>query len=214
MKKAIILGASGLVGSFLLDELLNSKEISEVHSFARSSLNLQNPKLSEHLGDLLSDEFWEIKLEADLIFVCIGTTQAKTPDSELYFKIDHGIPVSAAQWAARNGLQKLMVVSSLGADVKARNSYLSIKGKMERDVMEAFSNAVAFRPSMILGPRKEKRFLEAIGRALFRLLNPLIPKKYRGVEAKSIAQAMYRISLAEKSPEVIYSADIPELAKA
>ncbi len=214
MKKAIILGASGLVGSFLLEELLNSKEISEVHSFARSSLDLQNPKLSEHLGDLLSEEFWKISLEADLMYVCIGTTQAKTPDSELYFKIDHGIPVSAAKWATRNGLQKLMVVSSLGADAEARNSYLAIKGKMERDVQKAFPNSIAFRPSMILGPRKEKRFFEAIGRALFKLLNPLIPKKYRGVEAKSIAQAMFRISLAEKSPEVIYSADIPELAKA
>lgn len=214
MKKAVILGASGLVGSFLLDTLLASDEIEEVHSLARRSLDKQHPKLKEHIGDLLGDELWQLKLEADLLFICIGTTKAKTPDPDLYYQIDHDIPVRAGEWASKNKLNRVLVVSSLGADPGASNSYLRIKGKMERDLKAAFSDTTAFRPSMILGPRKENRFFEAIGRSLFRFLHPLIPKKYRGVEAEDIAMAMYKLSLADKWPDLVPSEDIPAMAQA
>lgn len=214
MKTAVILGGSGLVGSFLLEALLEDERIAEVHSFARTALDQENTKLSQHLGDLINADFWKLKLKADLLFVCIGTTKSKTPDPDLYFKIDHDIPVLAAEWAAKNGLSRFLVVSSLGADPGARNSYLRIKGKMERDVRAAFPDTVAFRPSMILGPREESRILESIGKGLFKALGPLIPKAYQGVEAEDIARAMLRISMADKAPELVPSEDIGVIAKA
>lgn len=214
MKTAVLIGASGLVGSFLLEDLIQSEEIGKIHLFARSSLGSNHPDVEEHLGDLLSPDFWTISLKADLVYICIGTTKAKTPDPDLYYKIDHGIPTSAANWAARHGVQRLMVISSMGANPGARNSYLRIKGKMERDVQAAFPDSVIIRPSMILGDRGEKRFLEGIGQGLFKVANSLIPKPYRGVEAQDIARALYRISLADKVPNLISSESIREVARA
>jgi uncharacterized protein YbjT (DUF2867 family) len=212
MKKAVVLGGSGLVGSFLMKELLASEEIEKVHSFARRSLNLDNPKLEEHLGDLLTDSFWEIKQKADLLFICIGTTQKKTPDRDLYRSIDYGIPKQAAEWAKEQGFKRVLVISSLGADAGASNFYLRTKGRMEEAVLASGLESVILRPSMILGPREEQRFLESLGKGLFKIFKPFIPKRYRGVEAEDIAKAMFRLSLADKAPEIIYSEDIPEIA--
>lgn len=213
MKKAVILGASGLVGSFLIKELLASKEIEKVYALGRSDLNIDHPKLEQHLGDLLSDEFWDIDIKADLIYVCIGTTQKKTPDQDLYQKIDYGIPVQAGKWAKAKGFKRLLVISSLGADAGSSNFYLRTKGKMEEALLKSEINTVILRPSMILGPRQEKRILESLGKGLFKLLNPLIPKRYRGVEAEDIAKAMFRLSLADNAPEIIFSDDIPVIAE-
>ena len=214
MKTAVLIGASGLVGSFLMENLLQSKEIGKIHLFARRTLGLNNPKIKEHLGDLLSADFWRIQLKADLVYVCIGTTKSKTPDPDLYFKIDHGIPLNAAKWAGKNEAQRLMVISSMGANPGARNSYLRIKGKMERDVQKEFPNSVIIRPSLILGTRGEQRFLEGLGQYLFRRIKLIIPKPYRGVEAKDIARALFRISLADKVPGLILSESISEIASA
>lgn len=214
MKTAVLIGASGLVGSFLLEDLIQSKEIGMIHLFARKSLGREDAKIQEHLGDLLSEEFWTLSQKADLVYVCIGTTKAKTPDLDLYFKIDHGIPLSAAHWATNNGVQRLLVISSMGANPGSGNSYLRIKGKMERDVQSHFPNSVIIRPSMILGDRGEKRFLEGIGQRLFRVAKILIPKRYRGVEAQDIARALYRTSLADKVPSIISSESISAIAQA
>lgn len=214
MKKAVILGASGLVGSFLLDELITSPEIEKVYALGRRPLNNESPKLEQITGDLMSADFWELSLDADLLFICIGTTKAKTPDESWYFKIDHGIPVSAAKWAKAKGLKRLLVVSALGAKSQSSNFYLSTKGKMEEDVHKFGPETVVLRPSMIMGPRQETRPLEAIAMFIFRILNPLIPKKYRGVQAKDIARALYNLSLAETAPELVLSKDIPKKAKA
>lgn len=213
MKKVALIGASGLVGSFLLKDLLASEEIEKVHVLARSSLKLENPKVEEHLGDLLDADFWNLNLAADILYICIGTTQKKTPNQETYRAIDYGVPVQATNWAKKNGIKKVLVISSLGADVGASNFYLRTKGKMEEDVLAVGLDTVILRPSMILGPRQEQRPMESFAKGLFKLLKPIIPKRYRGVEAADIARALYRLSLADKTPDLISSEDIPLIAR-
>jgi len=148
-----------------------------------------------------------------LVFICVGTTKAKTPNQELYRKIDHGIPLQAGRWALANGSPRLFIISSLGADAKSSNFYLRTKGQMEEEVLDLGLNSVILQPSMILGPRKEKRFFEAAGRFLFKTLAPLIPRNYRGVEAEDIARAMFRLSKAPKVPQRIQSSEIPAMAQ-
>lgn len=213
MKKVALIGASGLVGSFLLKDLLASEEIEKVHVLARSSLNLANPKIEEHLGNLLVADFWNLKLQADILYICIGTTQKKTPNREVYRAIDYGVPVQATGWAKENGFSKVLVVSSLGADAGVSNFYLRTKGKMEQDVLALGLDTVIVRPSMILGPRQEQRLMEGFAKALFKGLKPLIPKRYQGVEAADIAHALYRLSLADKTPDIISSEDIALIAR-
>nr|MBA3985883.1 nucleoside-diphosphate sugar epimerase [Flavobacteriales bacterium] len=96
-KTAIILGATGLTGGFLLDLLLKDDQYSKIKLFSRSSVDLLHPKLEEHLVDLFDLEQHSKEFQAEEVFCCIGTTNAKTPDNETYLKIDYGIPFAAAK---------------------------------------------------------------------------------------------------------------------
>ncbi len=211
--KAILLGSSGLVGHFLLTELLNDSDFKEIELYSRRSLGLQSPKVTERIGDLLSDDFWPESLEADAVFVCIGTTKAKTSDNEQYRAIDKGIPFKAAQLASKGKVKHFSVVSSLGASAKSSNFYLKTKGQMEESIRALeLPSLHILRPSMILGPRREKRLGEGIGKFLFNAFSFLIPSKYQGVEAEDIARAMLALAKGQKAEEVILSDKIADIA--
>ncbi|MGK0406617.1 MAG: hypothetical protein ACJAZH_000432 [Roseivirga sp.] len=211
--KAILLGASGLVGHFLLTELLNDSDYSKIEIFSRSPLGLNSPKVTEHIGDLLSEEFWPDYLEADAVFVCIGTTKAKTSDMETYKAIDFGIPLKAAALSKKGNVKHFSVVSSIGADAQSRNFYLKTKGQMEAAIADLDLPSFYFlRPSMILGPRQEKRFGENIGKIITSKLSFLFPAKYKGVEAADIAKAMWALSKGKKAPQIIESQIIKSTA--
>ena len=98
-KTAIILGATGLTGSLLLQQLLKDESFHKIILFSRSSVNNQHPKIKEYLIDLFQLEKYEEQFQADVVFCCVGTTQKKSPDNETYRKVDFGIPVAAAKLA-------------------------------------------------------------------------------------------------------------------
>lgn len=217
MKTAIILGATGLTGGLLLDRLLKDDSYSTVKLFSRSSIGYSHKKIEEHLINLFELEKHQNEFRGDVVFCCIGTTKAKTPDEETYRKIDYGIPVSAARLAKRNGIPKFMVISALGADAGSRIFYNKTKGEMERDVIkENLPEPYIFQPSLIAGERKEKRTFESLGKNLMKvgdhlLVGPL--KKYRSIHAETIAKAMTLVA-AEGYPKVrIESDELKEIAK-
>ncbi len=118
-KTAIILGATGLTGSHLLDLLLHSGDYEKVKIFTRRATGKSNPKLEEIICDILKLEEQVDKFTADEVFVCIGTTKAKTPDKKLYHAIDYGIPVTSAKLAERNKIPTFSVISAIGANTKS-----------------------------------------------------------------------------------------------
>ena len=213
---AHVIGSTGLTGSALLDLLLTEPRIEKVHSYSRSKTNKLSSKLEEHLGDLTDADYWDRDLAGDLLFICIGTTQAKTPDRQLYYAIDYGIPVAAARAAKKGGLSKVLVISSLGADARSKSFYLRTKGEMEKSLMDLYPAGLSiFQPSLIMGDRQESRFLEGISQKIFKLLKPVIPKKYQGVDHRDIVKAMLKLGLAPeiKAARVIPSDEIPSLAE-
>ena len=109
MKTAIILGATGLTGSLLLEKLLKDPSFEKIKLFSRSSFGKKSPKIEEHLIDMLQLENYSEDFKADVVFCCIGTTKAKTPDKEIYKKIDYGIPVTAAKLAKENNIKTFIV---------------------------------------------------------------------------------------------------------
>lgn len=194
MKTAIILGATGLTGRMLLNRLLKDENYSVIKLFSRSSIGASDPKIEEHLIDLFELDKYEEQFKADEVFCCIGTTKAKTPDEGTYYKIDYGIPVTAAQLAKRNGIKKFLVISALGADADSSIFYNRTKGEMERDVLkENIAETYIFEPSLIAGPRQEKRFFESLAKHLMKVGNYLLMgplKKYRSIHPDTIAKAM------------------------
>ena len=194
MKTAIILGATGLTGGALLALLLKDDSYSVIKLFSRSSIGISDPKIEEHLIDLFELEKYKKQFTGDEVFCCIGTTKAKTPDEDIYHKIDYGIPVTAAKLARSNGINKFLVISALGADANSSIFYNRTKGEMERDVLkENISETYIFEPSLIAGERKEKRFFETLAKNLMKIGNYLLVgslKKYRSVHPETIAKAM------------------------
>lgn len=194
-KEAIILGATGLTGSHLLQLLMEDDQYKRIKVFTRRSLSLSHPKIEEHVIDLLNLSDYAQYFQADVVFCCIGTTKAKTPDKEDYRAIDYGIPVDAAKLCRQNNISQFIVISALGANADSKILYNKLKGEMERDVMaQQIEQTYLLRPSLIVGNRKEKRWGEDLSKQVMKLLGFLIPAHYKMIEAKTLARGMIQLS--------------------
>ena len=198
MKKAILYGASGLVGSYILEYLLRNSNYEQITIVVRKDLNIRHPKLKTLIGDFHSLPEVAKDITVDDIFIALGTTQKKTPDKKIYYQIDHDYPLLSAKLAKENGTKAVFLVSAVGANSSSAVFYTKLKGETEQDIINLdFDHTFIFRPSMILGNRKENRPLEKIFIALFKFINPLFIgklSKYKGIEASNIAKAMVNSS--------------------
>lgn len=208
MKKAIIFGASGFIGGYLLSNLLQNDTYSEVTIVVRKPLNIQHPKLKMVLADYHSLAQNAAYLVADDVFISLGTTKKKTPDQKEYYQIDHDYPVLAAQLTKANGASAVMLVSAVGANAKSNIFYTKTKGEAERDVIAVgFKHTHIFRPSMIMGNRAESRPLERVFIKIFSVANLLLVgklNKYKGITAENIAKAMIEAAQQPKEKVQFY----------
>jgi uncharacterized protein YbjT (DUF2867 family) len=193
-KKAIVLGATGLVGHLLTEKLLEDAGYSQVLVFSRKPFGVRHAKLTETRTDLLSLEDVKDAFMGDVVFCCVGTTETKTPDLAQYKAIDYGIPVAAARLCEENGISNYLVVSALGANPKSRFFYNRIKGEMEVDVLKCqIPNIHLLQPSLIGGLRNEKRKGERFAQLVMGFLKPLLLgplAKYKMIDPNDIAAAM------------------------
>lgn len=214
-KTALIAGASGLTGGYLLNLLLESPAYSLVIAYVRKSSGITHPKLKEIVVN------WETLQEpvvADDIFCCLGTTIKKAGSQEAFRKVDFQYPLQLAQIQFRGGSQQFMLVSAIGADSKSSIFYSRVKGELENALQAiGYKSVHIFRPSFIAGPRKESRPGERIGLAIFSFVAPLFIgplKKYAPIHAEHIAQAMMRIAQKNEPGIHVYdSAVTNELGK-
>ncbi|MEN8125058.1 MAG: NAD(P)H-binding protein [Bacteroidota bacterium] len=215
-KTAIILGATGLTGNLLLQKLINDERYELVKIFSRKPIEIKHPKVIEVIGNLLELETFNKDFTADEVFCSIGTTAKKTPDKELYKKIDIGIPLSAAKLCKENNINTFIVMSSLGADAKSSVFYNKIKGEMEQSVLkEGITNTYILRPSIILGKRNENRIFEGIGKTMFTVFQFLFIgklKRYKAIEADNIAKAMIYLANSKPDIDIIESDKIGDFA--
>lgn len=215
-KTAIILGATGLTGSIVLDKLIHDERYKTIKLFSRKEINGMPSKVNQYVGNLFELEKFKADFTGDEVYCCIGTTAKKTPDKAVYTAIDYGIPVAAAKLSKENGIRTFFVVSALGANAKSSIFYNKTKGEMERDVLaEKIPNTHILQPSIIEGKRNEQRIGEKIGLAVFKFLQPLFfggLKKYKITEAEHIAQAMINLANSPLNKQIIASSDIEALA--
>lgn len=214
MKTAIILGATGLTGSLLLEKLLKDPSFKKIKLFSRSSVQISNTKIEEHLIDMFELENYSEEFRADVVFCCVGTTKAKTPDKEIYKKIDYGIPVEAAKLSKKNGINTFIVISSLGADPNSSVFYNKTKGEMQRDVLnQNIENTYVLQPSLIVGNRNVSRFGEDMAGFFMKIFGFLVPKKYKMIQAEIIADAMRTLAKENYTEKIIPSEKIKEIAQ-
>jgi uncharacterized protein YbjT (DUF2867 family) len=204
MKTAIVFGSSGFVGSHLLSELLNSSDYGQVTAVVRKSLSISHPKLRTVVADYNSLASVGSEMAADEVFIALGTTKANSPNKADYYQVDHDYPVLAGRLAKERGAKSVFVVTAVGANPNSRVFYVRTKGETERDVIALdFEHTHIFRPSMILGNRKEKRsLLEEALIGFWSAINPLLSwkaDKYKGITGQDIAKSMSRA--AKNQPE-------------
>lgn len=182
-RTAVIAGSTGLVGGHCLQLLNSAPEYERVHPLVRGpgGLNLDFDA-------------------ADDVHCAIGTTIQKAGSQEAFRQVDLEIPVTLARRALEAGARRYLVVSSVGADPDSSNFYLKTKGEMERELASlAFEAVHIFRPSFLMGNRKESRPGEKVGIVMARSLAPLLIgglRKYRPVQAQAVASAMVRAALS------------------
>lgn len=208
LKKAIIFGASGFVGSFLLNELLSDPDYSLVTAFVRKDLGIINSKLNIVLGDYNSLDSLKGKIVADDVFITLGTTTKNTPDPKLYYQIDHYYPVLASKVLKENGATSVFFITSVGSNPHSAFSYIKSKGETERDILALnFDRTGIFRPSMIMGSRIENRGIEKLYIKIWQILNPFLIgslKKWKGINGKDIALAMHNTAKEQDEKVKIY----------
>jgi uncharacterized protein YbjT (DUF2867 family) len=192
MKTAIIIGATGLIGSTLVEQILDNPAYSKVVLLLRKPLNISHSKLIQEVIDFDNPD--ASKIMGDDLFCAMGTTLAKAGSKDAQYKIDCTYPYEIGKIAKSNGVKQYLLVSSLGADADSSNFYLRTKGDLEQKIKSlGFENFVIFRPSFLLGDRQEFRLGEKIAVVFVKLLNPLMIgglKKYRGIEAFKVAKSM------------------------
>ena len=206
---AVVIGATGLIGNMVVEELLNDDAFSIVRTLTRKPLTIIHPKLQQKIVDFNDINDYKEKFgEGDIIFCCIGTTQKKVQgDKEAYKKVDYDIPVNAARIGISRGYKKYVLVSAIGANESSSNFYLQLKGKTENAIKEfSFRSISIFRPAQLLGKRKEYRPEEKILQPITKFISLFLfgsLKKYRSIHAKDVAKAMVKES-KQNNPGVHY----------
>lgn len=198
---ATLIGATGLIGGHLLEELVQDPFYDTVRILLRRPLDISHPKLEKKIVDFSDSDSLLVALSnSDVIFCCVGTTQKKVNGNrEAYRKVDFDIPVKVARFSKMTGCEKFILVSSAGAGRKHSGFYLQLKGDVEESVKASgLSTIHILRPSLLLGKRNEIRLAEDLGKMIMTVFSFLIPKRFKAIPAKTVARAMMVLS---KQPE-------------
>lgn len=212
MRSAIVVGATGLVGSTLVKLLCESEEYVSVTAIARRKLEYEHSKLTVKIRSF--DQLEEKDIDfAHEIFCCLGTTIKKAGSREEFEKVDVSYPLHIASIAKKAGIMHFILISAMGANEHSAIYYNRVKGKLEKELMALELPQLSIvRPSLLVGERDEFRFAEKMGEWMLKILNPLLigpMKKYRSIEATQVALAMKVIALlhSKKASISIYEAD-------
>ena len=195
--KAIVIGATGLVGNLILKELLNDNDFSEVRIFVRKPTGIINPKLKEIITPMTDINTLSSEIQGDVLFNALGTTIKKAGSQEEQQRIDRDLPVAFAKIASENGVKIMLNVSSVGANLNG-GFYLKTKAEIENGTGKFFPQSVFhFRPGFLVGDRKEFRLVEKIASGVMKVIDPILTgssQKYRSMPVDKLAKAMVSLS--------------------
>lgn len=190
----LVLGATGLVGRELLQQLLADRDTKRVVVIARKSTGVRHEKLDERVIDLAEMEKHADAFAVDDIFCALGTTIKVAGSQERFRFVDHDLPLQAARLGLAHGARHYLIVSSVGANAHSRVFYSRVKGEVE-DGLRAlgYPRLTIARPSLLEGDRDEFR----LGERLFSYLGWLMPSTYKPIEARDVARALVALSRDE-----------------
>lgn len=209
-REALLIGASGLIGSQLLEFLLKNKDYSSVTALTRKPLAVKSDKFRNVVVSFDDLSLLREKVTPGTdIFCCIGTTMKNVKgDKASYRKIDFDIPVVIARLGIEKGYKQFLLVSAVGADSHSSNFYLRLKGEVEDAIGKLPFEAIhIFRPSILIGKRKDRRWGEGIAQILGKYFSFLLAgkwSKYKAIASNEVAHAMMLAAESNNTGVIIH----------
>lgn len=204
-KIAIVLGATGLVGKSLVNQLSTCPQFKKVHAITRRPVNFPMANVENHVIDFENMSASNNAFQGDILFSCLGTTKKQAGSIDAQRRVDVDYQLEAAKLAANNAVKQYVLVSSSGANAKNPNPYLKMKGELEEQVKKlSFERISIFQPSLLLGSRPETRLGEKVGGVVLPALCRLPGlKKFRPISGQQVAKKMIAVSM-EAGPSLSY----------
>lgn len=205
----MLVGATGLVGGHCLKQLLDNSAYGKVTVLARRAAVIEHDRLDWQVINFERLEEHAGQFQVDALFFCLGTTRKIAGSAEAFRKIDFGYALTCARLALKMGTAAMLIVTSAGANSRSPYLYMRTKGELEAALGEiAIPRKHIFRPNLLLGERTENRWAERLGIAIMRILTPAFAgplKRYRPIEAKTVARAMVAASLSTGNGTTVHS---------
>jgi uncharacterized protein YbjT (DUF2867 family) len=217
--KAIITGATGMVGEGVLHECLLHPDVEQVLVITRKPSGISHPKLKE----VLPDNFYDLKDVEDQLtgynacFFCLGVSVLGLKEAE-YYKITYELTMHVAQTLSRlNPGMTFCYVSGAGTDSSehGRSMWARIKGKTENGLMKLpFKKAYMFRPGYIQPTKGLKNTIKLYKAFmwLYPALRALFPQA--ACSLREVGLAMIHTVNIGYTKNILEVKDIVALAKA
>lgn len=209
--RAIVTGATGLIGKELLRQLLSDQRFERIVVFARRSTGLISAKLEEHLISFDDMKPYYHYIRGDVIFCALGTTIKKAGSQENFRKTDFEYVLNFAMAGKAMSVRHFVLVSSIGANTESKSFYLRIKGEIENAVINTgIEKITILRPSMLLGRREEFRAGEKAGILFARLFSFIFTgaiRQFRPVKDSAVAGKMILECFTERTGVRIIESD-------
>lgn len=216
-RTALVVGATGLVGKHLTEQLCANDAYSRVTVLVRKPLDFTHPKLVQEIVDFNNLDAAASRINAQDIFCTLGTTIRVAGSQAAFRKVDFDYPVKIAELALQSGAEQYVIVTAIGADSRSAVFYSRVKGEVEGKIASlGYRTFVALRPSFLVGHRAESRLGEEIGIFAAQMLGlwmigPL--RKYRAIKAETVARGMILEALRNEAGKRVLESDaIQDLA--
>jgi uncharacterized protein YbjT (DUF2867 family) len=212
---AIVIGATGAVGSSLVRELLASPRFERVVTLSRRPVDFgAHPKLVSRVIDLadLERETADAALGCETAFCTMGVGQpSKTPKDEVR-RVDVDYAAAFARGARAGGVRHISLLSSVGANASSRSFYIRIKGEAEAGVVAAgISRTSLFRPSLLVTKEIRYGLQDRLTQALFPPISRVLPARFHPITVENLGRAM-RINAERDGADGVEIVHYPEMA--
>ena len=217
-RTALVVGATGLVGSHVLRLLLNDSRWTRVLALTRRPLAISHPRLTNIVTDFEKLDKVARRLKADDVFCCLGTTLREAGGRAGFHKVDYGYAMAVARLTQENHAHHFLLLSAQGADARSLFFYNTVKGRLENDVLALnFEHLTVLRPSLILGQRPQRRWSEQLAGKILGAISPLlrgplVPLRPVAYEALAAAMVQAAVDTAKTHHDVLIFKRIMEYA--
>lgn len=210
-KRICLVGATGLIGSRLIEQAVTRRDV-RIVGVARREVPLPHGARMEML--IADPTNWADAIAATnaKVLVCaLGTTRKQAGSDEAFRAVDHDLVLACARAAKAAGIEHMIVVSSVGADLRSRSFYLRVKGELEYALGKIrFRRLDILRPGLLRGPRAEWRF----GERAAALLSPMVDlclhgglRRYRSIHADTLARAIFALAGEKVGGRLVHEHD-------